>query len=57
MRQLDLEIKTFCFQAQVISRFNFSSKKADILANVYVNNVSQKETKEMKENKNVSTTI
>ena len=44
----------FRFQAQVISRFRFSTKKADILAHVFVKNVSRKE---MKENKNVSTTI
>ena len=31
--------------------------RADILAHVYVQNVSRKEIKEMKENKNVSTTI
>ena len=57
MRQLGLEIKIFWFQAQVISRFNFSLMRADILAHVYVQNVLRKEMKEMKENKNVSTTI
>ena len=53
-------MKTFWFQAKVISKFNFSSKRADILVGVYVKkckNVSQKGMKEMKENKNASTTI
>ena len=56
MWQLDVEIKIFWFQAQVISRFNFSSKRANILA-LFVKNVSWKEMKEITENKNVIATI
>ena len=41
--------------SQVISRFSVSSEIADILAHVYVKNVSRKKAKEMKENKNLST--
>ena len=47
-------MKISLFQAQFMSRFNFSSKRADILARFYVKNVSRKE---VKKKKNVSTKI